>query len=80
VGAWVLPQGEFGLDVIAFIGQLRAREQRSVPQIHQALLAHGVAMAERSVTVLVHRYERSWWRCTWPMRPSCAHGCARRAG
>ena len=57
VGAWVLPQGEFGLDVIAFIGQLRAREQRSVPQIHQALLARGVAIAERSVTVLLHRYE-----------------------
>jgi hypothetical protein len=57
VGAWVLPQGEFGLDVIAQIGQLRAREQRSVPQIHQALLAHGVTIAERSVTVLLHRYE-----------------------
>jgi hypothetical protein len=56
-GAWALPQGEFGLDVIAFIGQLRAREQRSVPQIHQVLLARGVAIAERSVTVLLHRYE-----------------------
>jgi hypothetical protein len=57
VGAWVLPQGEFGLDVIALIGQWRAREQRSVPQIHQALVAHGVPIAERSVTVLLHRYE-----------------------
>jgi hypothetical protein len=57
VGAWVLPQGEFGLDVIAHIGQLRTREQRRVPQIHQALLAHGVTIAERSVTVLLHRYE-----------------------
>jgi hypothetical protein len=57
VGAWVLPQGEFGLDVIAFIGQLRARELRSVPQIHQTLVAHGVSIAERSVTVLLHRYE-----------------------
>jgi hypothetical protein len=56
-GAWALPQGEFGLDVIALIGQLRSREQRSVPQIHQALLARGVAIAERSVTVLLHRYE-----------------------
>ena len=35
-GAWALPQGEFGLDVIALIGQLRSREQRSVPQIHQS--------------------------------------------
>jgi hypothetical protein len=57
VGAWVLPQGEFGLDVIALIGQWRTREQRSVPQIHQALLAQGVHIAERRVTVLLHRYE-----------------------
>jgi hypothetical protein len=56
-GAWALPQGEFGLDVIAFIGQLRACEQRSVPQIHQVLRERGVAIAERSVTVLLHRYE-----------------------
>src|SRR5258706_597615 len=21
---------------------------------------------------------RNWWRCAWPMRPSCAHGCVRR--
>jgi hypothetical protein len=56
-GAWALPQGEFGLDIIALIGQLRSREQRSVPQIHQALRERGVAIAERSVTVLLHRYE-----------------------
>lgn len=56
-GAWALPQSEFGLDIIAYIGQLRSREQRSVPQIHQALRERGVAIAERSVTVLLHRYE-----------------------
>lgn len=56
-GAWALPQAEFGLDVIAFVGQLRYREQRSVPQIHQTLRARGVEIAERSVTVLLHRYE-----------------------
>jgi hypothetical protein len=56
-GAWALPQAEFGLDVIAFIGQLRYREQRSVPQIHRALRERGVEIAERSVTVLLHRYE-----------------------
>ncbi len=56
-GAWALPQGEFGLDIIAVIGQLRSREQRSVPQIHQALRERGVDIAERSVTVLLHRYE-----------------------
>ena len=56
-GAWALPQGEFGLDIIAYIGQLRAREHRSVPQIHHALQERGVEIAERSVTVLLHRYE-----------------------
>jgi hypothetical protein len=56
-GAWALPQAEFGLDVIALVGHLRYREQRSVPQIHQALQQRGVDIAERSVTVLLHRYE-----------------------
>jgi hypothetical protein len=56
-GAWALPQGEFGLDVIAQIGHWRYREQRSVPQIHRALRERGVEIAERSVTVLLHRYE-----------------------
>jgi hypothetical protein len=56
-GAWALPQAEFGLDVIALVGQLRYREQRSVPQIHQVLRQRGVDIAERSVTVLLHRYE-----------------------
>lgn len=52
-----MPQGEFGLDVLALVGQLRYREQRSVPQIHQALQARGVQIAARSVTELLHRYE-----------------------
>jgi hypothetical protein len=56
-GAWALPQAEFGLDVIALVGQLRSREQRSVPQIHQVLRQRGVQIAERSVTELLHRYE-----------------------
>lgn len=56
-GAWALPQSEFGLDVIAQIGQWRAREQRSVPQMHQALRQQGVDIAERSVTELLRRYE-----------------------
>jgi hypothetical protein len=57
VGAWALPQAEFGLDVLALVGQLRYREQRSVPQIHQAVRQRGVEIAERSVTELLHRYE-----------------------
>jgi hypothetical protein len=57
LGAWVLPQAEFGLAIIALVGHLRYREQRRVPQIHQALRERSVQIAERSVTVLLHRYE-----------------------
>jgi hypothetical protein len=56
-GRWALPHGEYGLEVIALIGQWRFREHRSVPQMHQALLARGVSIAERSVTNLMQRYE-----------------------
>jgi len=56
-GGWALPHGEFGLDVIALVGALRYREHRSVPEIHRALLARGVVLAERSVTNLLYRYE-----------------------
>ncbi len=43
-GAWALPQAEFGLDVLALVGQLRSRGQQSVPQIHQRLRERGVAL------------------------------------
>ena len=56
-GGWALPHGEFGLDVIALVGALRYGEHRSVPEIHRALLARGVVIAERSVTNLLYRYE-----------------------
>jgi hypothetical protein len=56
-GALALPHGEFGLDVIALAGQLRYREHRSVPEIHQALREHGVVLAERTVGQLIERYE-----------------------
>jgi hypothetical protein len=56
-GAWALPHGEFGLDVIALVGQLRYREHRSVPEIHQELGKRGVVLAERTVTNLIERYE-----------------------
>jgi len=52
-----LPQAEFGRDDIALVGELHYREQRSVPQTHQTLRARGVEIAERSVTVLLQRYE-----------------------
>ena len=56
-GAMALAQHEFGLDVIALVGALRHREHRSVPEIHAALRERGVAMAERSVTNLLDRYD-----------------------
>src|SRR3954462_10606284 len=56
-GALALPEHEFGLDVIALIGALRHREHRSVPEIHALLQARGVAIAERSVTNLLDRYD-----------------------
>ncbi len=56
-GQWALPHGEFGLDVIALIGRLRFAEHRSVPEIHQSLVGRGLAIAERSVTNLLQRYE-----------------------
>jgi hypothetical protein len=56
-GSWALPHGEFGLDVIALVGQWRFREHRSGPEMHRALLARGVSITERTVTHLMQRYE-----------------------
>jgi Transposase, Mutator family len=56
-GAWALPHGEFGLDVLALVGHLRMAEHRSVPEIHLRLLARGVQLAERTVSYLLERYE-----------------------
>ncbi|HET6520656.1 MAG TPA: ISNCY family transposase [Geminicoccaceae bacterium] len=56
-GAIVLPQHQFGLDVIALIGAWRYREHRSVPEIHRGLRERGVAIAERTVTHLLDRYD-----------------------
>src|SRR3954451_23455560 len=56
-GALALPHGEFGLDVIALVGELRYRAHRSVPEIHQELGRRGVVLAERTVGNLIERYE-----------------------
>ena len=56
-GALALPQHEFGLDIVALVGALRHREHLSVPEIHAVLTASGVAIAERSVTKLLDRYD-----------------------
>ncbi len=55
--AIALPEHEFGLDVIALVGVLRHRDHRSIPEIHQALRARGVEIAERSVSNLLDRYD-----------------------
>ena len=52
-----MPNGEFGLDVIALIGMLRYREHRSIPEIHCSLQERNVAIAQRTVTYLLERYE-----------------------
>jgi hypothetical protein len=56
-GRHALPQHEFGLDVIAQVGALRYAEHRSVPEIHHHLTARGLAIAERTVTNLLERYD-----------------------
>src|SRR5215204_3015769 len=56
-GAFALPQGEFGLDVIALVGALRHAHHRSVPEIHRELLGRGLTVSERTVTNLLDRYE-----------------------
>ena len=56
-GRLALPHHEFGLDVVALVGRLRYAEHRSVPEIHAALTARGVAVCERSVTNLLDRYD-----------------------
>jgi hypothetical protein len=56
-GRFALPQHEFGLDVIALIGQLRHAEHRSVPEIHAELVRRGVAICVRSVGNLLDRYD-----------------------
>jgi hypothetical protein len=56
-GGWALPHGEFGLDVIAWLGSQRYTAHRTVPELHQALRARGVDIAERTVTHLVERYD-----------------------
>jgi hypothetical protein len=54
---FALPHHEFGLDVITLVGRLRHAEHRSVPEIHQELTRRGVALAGRTVTNLLDRYD-----------------------
>ncbi len=56
-GRLVLPQHEFGLDVVALVGRLRHAEHRSVPEIHAELARRGVPICLRSVGNLLDRYD-----------------------
>jgi hypothetical protein len=54
---FALPYHEFGLDVMALVGRLRHAEHRSVPEIHRELARRGIAVAPRTVTNLLDRYD-----------------------
>src|SRR4051794_16871367 len=54
---FALPHHEFGLDVVALVGRLRHAEHKSIPEIHQELTRRGVAVAQRTVTNLLDRYD-----------------------
>jgi len=56
-GRIVLPEHEFGLDLIALVGALRYTQHRSIPEIHRALIDRGVDICPRSVTNLLDRYD-----------------------
>src|SRR3954470_11499206 len=54
---FALPYHEFGLDVMALVGRLRHAEHRSIPEIHRELTRRGLAVAQRTVTNLLDRYD-----------------------
>ena len=56
-GRLALPKHEFGLDVLTCIGTQRYAHHSSIPAIHQALVERGVAIAPRTVTPLLERYD-----------------------
>lgn len=56
-GRWVLPHGEYGLDVIALAGMLRYRQHHGLAELHQALCDRGISIGERTVLNLLARYE-----------------------
>jgi len=56
-GRLALPKHEFGLDVLTCIGTQRYVHHHSVPTIHQALVERGMAVAPRTVTNLLERYD-----------------------
>jgi hypothetical protein len=56
-GRLALPKHACGLDVLTCIGTQRSAHHHSVPTIHQALVGRGLAVAPRTVTNLLERYD-----------------------
>lgn len=56
-GSWALPKHEFGLDIVAAIGNQRYRHHRTVSEIQTYLQEKGVVISQRSVTNLLDRYD-----------------------
>ena len=56
-GQLALPKQEFGLDVVVRVGELRYREHRTCPEIHQLLQQEGVSLALRSVQNVLAQYD-----------------------
>src|SRR5215831_2582367 len=56
-GRLALPKHAFGLDVLTCIGTQRYAHHASIPTIHQTLVARGRAVAPRTVTNLLERYD-----------------------
>ena len=56
-GRIALPHHEFGLDVIAYVGNRRYTAHRTAPEIHAELVARGMALSVRTVTNLLHRFD-----------------------
>src|SRR4051794_4275061 len=54
---FALPHHEFGLDVMATVGQLRYAEHRSTPETPRELPRRGLVVAVRTVTNLLDRYD-----------------------
>jgi hypothetical protein len=52
-----LPYYQFGLDVMSVVGRLRYVEHRSIPEIQRELTRRGLAVAVRTTTNLLDRYD-----------------------
>ena len=54
---WGLPEQECGLDLVLRVGQLRYREHRSCPEIHERLRQESIHVALRTVQNVLTQYD-----------------------